>query len=281
MKIIDSHVHFWHPDKLRYTWLDDLPILNRPYLPDDYREAIGDIDVSGVVFVQADCLPQQGFDEAKWVASLGEPVAGIVAFAALEKGDAVRPELDALKDVAQVVGIRRLIQSESMGFSIQPDFIKGVQALTDYDLPFDICIYHHQLSDIIELVRQCPDVRFILDHCGKPDIASGLLDPWRENIRTLAGFENVSCKISGLVTEVNHDSWTVDDLRPYIEHVVESFGIGRVSYGSDWSVVNLAGDYQSWWEAQKSILNELSTDEQIAFYSKNTTNFYGLNTHAI
>ncbi len=139
MKIIDSHVHFWNPTQLRYPWLDELPALQRPFLPSDYQHAANET-VSGIVFVQADCLPEQGLAEVDWVAGLGEMVRAIVAFAQLQKRPLVK-------------GVRRLIQSGADDFAMQPDLIRGVQLLAEYDFRFDICIKHHQLTAVAELVR--------------------------------------------------------------------------------------------------------------------------------
>jgi predicted TIM-barrel fold metal-dependent hydrolase len=274
MQIIDSHVHFWNPHQLRYLWLDDVTALNRPYLPTDYQLAVGDIEVSGIVFVQADAIPQEALDEVRWVQSLDSTAKSIVAFAPLEQGDAARPLLERLAVEPRVRGVRRLLQSEVVDFATQPDFVRSVQSLGDYQLSFDICIFHHQLPAVIALVRQCPQITFVLDHGGKPGIKAGLIDPWREHIQALASFENVSCKLSGLVTEAEPETWTADDLRPYISHLLDAFGTERLMFGSDWPVVNLAGGYGRWFSALKLILDELSDDERRSIYASNAARVY-------
>ena len=274
MKIIDSHVHFWNPDHLQYDWLADVAAINRPFLPVNYKEATTDIDVRGIVFVQADCIAEQALNEVQWVNTLDAPIQAIVAFAPLEQGNKAQKAVEELTDQPNVRGIRRLIQSEVRGFANQPSFIEGVQLLEPLGLTFDICVSHHQLPDVINLVQQCPDTRFVLDHAGKPNIKSALLDPWREQIRQLAEFDNISCKISGLFTEANHDNWTTDDLKPYVEHLLEIFGIRRLMFGSDYPVLTLAGQYQQWWTAIKSLTQTLSYDEQEAFYFNNAKEFY-------
>lgn len=278
MKLIDSHMHLWNPDLLTYSWLSDIPPLNRPFLPSDFRTAITSFEVESAVFVQADCLPQQGIEEVKWVSQIAAdvPVSGIVAFAPLEHGDAARPTLQALTAYPLVKGIRRLIQSEPAGFSTQPDFIKGVQALVDYGFSFDLCIRHHQLPDVIKLVAQCPQVSFVLDHIGKPDIAHGEIDRWREDIQALAQYPNVSCKLSGMVTEANHANWTPDNLHPYVEHVLNTFITQRIMFGSDWPVCTLAAAYQRWLETVQQFVSHLSADDQRHIFYKNAQNFYRL-----
>ncbi|MAU09871.1 MAG: amidohydrolase [Anaerolineaceae bacterium] len=268
MQIVDSHVHFWHPEQRRYAWLDEIPALNRPILPRDYDIATDSIDIAAIVFVQAACKDNQALDEVKWVNTLDERIEGIVAFAPLEKGDAVRDWLDTLSGYARVKGVRRLIQSEELGFAIQPTFIQGVQALADYDFSFDICVYHYQLPDVIDLVQQCPQVNFVLDHGGKPNIKGALFDPWREHIDALAQFDNISCKISGLVTEADHAHWTADNLAPYIDHLLSTFGSQRLMFGSDYPVVNRAGEYERWFNVLQSQLSGLSaTQKQDLFYN--------------
>ncbi len=277
MQIIDSHVHFWNPRHLRYPWLDEAGALNRSFLPSDHQTAVGEIEIGGVVFVQADCIPSAGLDEVHWIQGLDSRIKRIVAFAPLEQSDAARPLLERLAAEDRVAGVRRLIQSEAVDFAMQPEFVRGVQALSDYQLSFDICIFHPQLPAVIALVRQCPQIRFVLDHGGKPGIKAGLVDPWREHIRTLASFDNVCCKLSGMVTEADMDSWTTDDLRPYVDHLLETFGTDRLLFGSDWPVVNLAGGYQRWFSTLKTFLDPLSADEQRAIYLNNAAQFYGMN----
>lgn len=273
-QVIDSHVHFWNPKHLRYTWLDGNDKLNQPYFPADYQADVQDVDVKGIVFVQANCADEQAMDEVTWVESLDDRIQAIVAFAPLELGDASRPMLEKLAARQRVKGIRRLIQSEGAGFSVQPAFVQGVQALTDYNLTFDICVVHHQLEDTLALVRQCPDVNFVLDHGGKPGIRTGLLDPWREHIQQLAQFDNVTCKLSGLITEANHDSWSLNDLRPYISHLLATFGARRIMFGSDYPVLNLAGSYKRWFAALDASLSDLSDDEKQAIYVETASKFY-------
>ncbi|MBZ0284443.1 MAG: amidohydrolase family protein [Anaerolineae bacterium] len=278
MKIIDSHMHLWNPALLNYAWLEGEPVLKRPFLPADFRAASAGLNIESVVFVQADCLPEQGVEEVKWVTQIAPdvPVSGIVAFAPLEHGDAARPTLQALTAYPLVKGVRRLIQSEAAGFSIQPDFIKGVQAVADYGFSFDLCIRHHQLADVIHLVTQCPNVSFILDHVGKPAIAAGEIARWRDEIQSLAQHENVHCKLSGMVTEANYTNWTADDLRPYVEHVLNIFGTQRIMFGSDWPVSTLAASYQRWLETAQQFVSHLSADDQQRIFYENAKDFYRL-----
>ena len=123
---------------------------------------------------------------------------------------------------------------------------KGRSALPDYGLTADLCCNFRQLGPTVELVRQCPNTQFILDHIAKPNIRGGEMEPWASQMRDLASLPNVMCKISGVATEANHDSWTIDEIRPYVMHVLEVFGEDRVVFGSDWPVCTLATPYRRW-----------------------------------
>jgi L-fuconolactonase len=151
-----------------------------------------------------------------------------------------------------------------------------VQILAQYGFSFDLCIYHPQLADVLTLVAQCPYVSFVLDHIGKPDIRNGLLEPWKRQIAELASFPNVHCKLSGMVTEADHNAWQPADLRPYADHVLQSFGADRVMFGSDWPVATLASSYRRWFETALSFIAGLSADEQSKILRENAIHFYRL-----
>ena len=280
--IVDTHVHLWHPEQLRYPWLSEVPTLNRPYLLKDYTEAYGALDIESIVFVQCDTHPDDGLKETNWVTDLATRVdpriQGIVAWAPLEEGEQVAPFVEKLAANPLVKGIRRLIQSESVDFCVQPNFVSGVKTLSRYGLSFDICIFHPQLANAIRLVEQCPHVQFILDHIGKPDIKNQLFAPWKQEIETLASFPNVHCKISGLVTEADFEVWTPADLQPYIEHVISCFGFDRVIYGSDWPVSTQASDYPRWVQTLKEAVSGCSSEALGNLFRGNAIKFYRLDS---
>ena len=278
--IVDTHVHLWDPQRLPYPWLTGVPRLNRAYLVDDYRRACGEVAVAKIVFVQADTDFARYREEVEWVTAVAaaEPrLAAIVAWAPLERGTAAEPEVAVLAARPLVRGVRRIIQSEEdIGFCLRPDFVHGVQLLARHDLTFDICINHRQLANTIKLVEQCPEVTFVLDHIGKPDIRRHLLDPWRAELRTLSTFPNVWCKLSGLVTEADHAHWTRDDLKPYVDHVVECFGFARTMYGSDWPVAVQATDCPRWVETLAWAVSGCSTEQLRNLFHDNALAFYRL-----
>lgn len=143
-------------------------------------------------------------------------------------------------------------------------------------LDFPIIDAHHQMANTIKLVQQCPEVSFILDHIGKPDIKNQVFDPWKQQLKTLSKFKNVGCKISGLATEADTQNWTDSDLRPYIDHVIECFGFDRIVYGGDWPVATLATDYPRWVETLYQTVEHCNHSEKSKLYRENAITFYNL-----
>jgi L-fuconolactonase len=279
--IVDSHLHLWDLDKLHYPWLADVPFLNRTFLLEDFREACGSVEVESMVFLQCEVHPTESLNEAKWVISLARKdnrIKGIVPSAPLEKGDGARKFLEELTTASPLIkGIRRVIQFEpDLDFCLRPDFVRGVQALADYDLSFDICISHIHLANTIRMVERCPKVSFILDHIGKPDIKEQLFEPWMRELRELASFPNVHCKMSGLVTEADLKRWTREELKPYIDHTMDCFGPDRVIYGGDWPVAFQATDYPRWVETLNWALRNYSLENKRKIFHDNAVRFYRL-----
>lgn len=276
--IIDAHVHLWDIDHINYAWLPDVPPINKTHRPEDFTEACGPVDVEGIIFVQADA--DESLREAEWVTELSKAdprIQGIVAKASLEQGDGARGDLEVLSSNPLVKGIRRLIQSEEdPEFCIAPNFVKGVQLLPEFGLHFELCILHHQLANTIKLVAQCPEVRFNLNHIGKPAIKDQVFEPWRSELAELAGFENVTCKLSGLANEADNETWTASDLQPYIDHVIECFGFDRVMFGGDWPVATLATDYPRWVETLEQAVAGCSDTELRKLFVENAKAFYRL-----
>jgi L-fuconolactonase len=278
--IIDSHVHLYDPGIISYPWMAGEPVLNKVHSPADFSTACEPIQVDGIVFVEVDAAPDNRLKEAQWVTGLAARdgrIKAIVAAAPLELGEAAHPDLERLAALPLVRGIRRLIQSEpDPEFCLRPDFVTGVKLLAAHDLSFDLCVYHHQLGYALELVRRCPEIRFVLDHVGKPDIRAGLMDPWRSHIRELSALPNVWCKLSGMATEADHDAWSHNDLRPYIDNVVESFGFSRLMFGGDWPVSTLATDYPRWVETVLWATASCTVEEHQRLFRETAAEFYRL-----
>lgn len=278
--IVDTHLHVWDIDRLDYPWLQEVPLINKTFLLDDYNRACVPVTVERMVFVQCEAAFSQFMQEAEWVDSLADHesrLQGIVPWAPLENGDRARADLERLASNPRVKGIRRIIQFEQdITFCLRPDFVRGVQALAHYNLSFDICVAPQHLPNTIKLVQQCPNVQFVLDHCAKPDVKHQRLDPWRADIATLAAFPNVWCKISGLVTEADHNNWQNTQLKPYIDYVIEQFGFDRVMYAGDWPVASQAATYPRWVEALLWAVQACSPDELKHLFHDNAITFYKL-----
>ena len=278
--IVDSHVHLADPKRFGYAWTKNAPSLNRTVLPQDLTKAAAPVQVDQIVFVEVDVDHPQHVAEAAWIQSLAQAdprVKGMVAALPLEKGKAAQAELDKLRQNKILRGIRRLIQNQAdPDFCIQPKFIEGLKLLSAHDLVFDICIFHHHLPNAIKMVRQCPEVRFILDHIGKPAIKAGVMDPWRKDLKELASLPNVHCKISGVTTEADHKNWTREQLKPYIAHTIDVFGFDRVMYGGDWHVLELAGTYPQWVEIVDWVVDSATPAEKRKLFRDNAIRFYRL-----
>lgn len=276
--VIDTHLHLWDPRHIHYPWLADNALLNRAYLLDDYRAATQSIPIESMVFVQCEADFSQFDAEAAWVASLAkaEPrIKGLVAWAPLEKGGAVRADLEKLRRHDILRGIRRIIQFEAdMDFCLRADFIEGVRALRDFDLSFDICIDRRHMANVLKFVQRVPDVPMVLDHIGKPDIKNGVMQPWAEQMRELARFPHVSCKISGVATEADHGNWSQDDLKRYIDVAIDAFGFDRIMFGGDWPVALQAIQYSRWTALLDAVFAGASAEERRKFWRSNAARFY-------
>ncbi|HEY8599915.1 MAG TPA: amidohydrolase family protein [Thermomicrobiales bacterium] len=279
--IVDSHLHLWDPQRFRMRWVDGNAVLDQPYGLADYREHTAGVAIEAMVYLQVEVEPAYALLEARWAAERAaeDPrLQALVPWAPLEYGEQARAFLDALVATSPLVkGVRRLIQGEpDPEFCVQPRFVRGVQLLAEYGLSCDLCITHEQLPGTIQLVRQCPEVSFVLDHIGKPDIKGRVLDPWRERIAELAASPNVLCKISGLVTEADHQHWTPADLLPYVDHIVKSFGENRIMFGGDWPVAFQASTYPRWVETVDALTMNLSPEGKHKLWAENARRFYRL-----
>ena len=278
MRILDAHVHFWNPDRLHYPWLSAAPELQRAFLPPDLP-ALGDGALDGVIFVEANCRTTENLGELDFIDSLiesGAPILGTVAFVDMCDSTRRATILPELARRTRVVGVRHNIQRQPTGYAIQAEFVRGAQDVGCMGLSFDLCITADQLVEATDLVRRCPDTTFVLDHCGKPDIAGGALEPWATDLRRLAEYANVACKLSGLLSEARPDQRTVSGIFPFASHAMECFGPDRLMYGSDWPVVSTAGGEPLW----RSFVLEATANwpdaARQAFFFDNAVRFYGI-----
>jgi len=205
----------------------------------------------------------------------GNRIAGIVASGRPER-DGFEAHLDALAVNPKVKGVRRILHTGTDDVGQGKMFIENVARLGEYGLSFDICVLARQLPVAINLVSKCPDVAFILDHCGVPDVKGRALHPWRDYIRELSKFPNVACKVSGLVAYGDPSNWKAEDLRSFVDHVIESFGWNRVMFGSDWPVCNLTASYKKWVETLLDLTHSAGEANQKKLFSENAIRIYRL-----
>lgn len=276
--IVDAHLHIWDTKHLSYPWLNDISLLNRPFLPEDYIEASRDLVVEKMVFLQCECDPEEHIEEVEWVMKQAEReprLKGLVPFAPLELGNGVEEELSMFTNNKMIKGIRRIIQFEpDLNFCLREDFITGVNLLPKYDFTFDICIDHRHNQNIIQFLEKVQNVPCMLNHIGKPDIKNNKLDPWRSEIKTIASFPNVFCKVSSIATEADHQSWTIEQLRPYVDCIFENFGFQRTVFASDWPVSSQAATYPVCVDTLLTLVKGASPKELYRLFRQNAEEFY-------
>jgi len=273
-------IHLLDTSRFKYSWASGAPKLGRDWTIHDLERAAKPYVIESMVFVEVDVDYPQHMDEAAWVQQLANNdsrLKGCVASLPLEEGPKLEADLETLSRLPVVKGIRRLIQNKSdVEFALRPGFLAATKLLPKFNYTFDICIYHHQFGNAIELVRRCPEVSFVLDHIGKPGIKDGLTQPWMRHIREMSELPNVMCKLSGVTTEADHASWTREQLRPYIDHVIDCFGFDRLMYGGDWPVAELAGKYTDWLEVLDWATSHCTAEERRKLFRDNGRRAYRL-----
>ncbi len=274
--IIDSHHHFWKYDPVEYDWIDDkMNKIRKDFLPGNLEEEIHKSGVNGVVTVQA----RQCIEETEWLlkmASENDFIKGVVGWLPIGNDD-FKYYLEQYASHEKLVALRHVIQGETdENFILREQFNKGISLLKAYDMVYDILIFERHLPQTIEFVKNHPNQVFVMDHIAKPLIAKNELSPWRENILKLAQFDNVYCKMSGMVTEADFTNWTENQLQPYFDTVIEAFGSDRLMFGSDWPVCLVGVEYKQWFELVKKQVSKLSTDEQKSILGTNAIKAYKL-----
>jgi len=278
MKIIDTHQHLWDLEQFTYAWCNDIPILNRSYRTEDYLEATRGVDLAKSVHVEADVDEPYMIDETRHILSLADgstPIEGVVACGRPEYPN-FKEYLDQIAGHPKLKGIRRVLHVQPDETAQSRTFIENIQLLEQYDLSYDICCQSRQLPVAINLIRECPNVSFILDHCGVPIVKEKALNPWRDHVQQISEFPNVVCKVSGLVSSADPDNWTPEDLRPYVDHVINCFGWDRVMFGSDWPVCTLVASFKEWLDAAMLLTQDAGEDNRRKLFSENAERVYRL-----
>jgi predicted TIM-barrel fold metal-dependent hydrolase len=279
MQIVDTHQHLWDLDLFQYSWLQSIPRLDHSFRMADYLHATAGLNVVKSVHLEADVDEAFMLAETLHLLELagqpGNPLTAIVACARPES-QGFHAHLKKIAGNPSLKGIRRVLHTQPDDLGRDATFMENVGSLADYGLSFDICVLARQLPVAINLVACCPRVTFILDHCGVPQVKEKVLDPWRSHIAELAQFPNVFCKISGIVAYADPQKWTAEDLRPYVEHVIASFGWDRVLFGSDWPVCTLAASLRQWVDALRLLTKDGGEANQQKLFHDNAVRVYGL-----
>ena len=259
---VDSHHHFWNYSVQEYGWIGEpMKAIRRTFEPSDLKAAVAPVGVDAVVSVQA----RQTVEETDFLlahASKNEFIRGVVGWVPLVE-EGVENVIEHYKAHAKFKGVRHVVQDEpDVNFIMRDDLSRGVSQLKKFGLVYDILIFERQLKPSIQFVDRHPDQVFVLDHIAKPKIKAGELEPWTTDIREMAKRPNVYCKISGMVTEADWETWTPETLRPYIDTVLEAFGPKRLMFGSDWPVMLVACPYSHWWQVVNTAIAGLSESER-------------------
>jgi len=240
---IDAHQHFWRYNPAHQVWMtDEMAVLRRDHLPEELLPLLHAVGFDGCIAVQA----RQMIEETEWLLQLADAhpfIKGVVGWVDL-RSHGLRAQLERFAPHPAFVGVRHVVHDEPDDtFMLLPEFRRGIAQLRAFDLAYDLLLYPRHLPVAMKLAREFPDQRFVLDHIAKPAIREGLISPWREDLERLAECPNVTCKLSGLVTEAQWGRWRPEDFQRYLDIVVAAFGPDRLMIGSDWPVCTLSGDY--------------------------------------
>jgi L-fuconolactonase len=273
---LDSHQHFWSYSEREYDWIDErMSAIRRDFAPEDLEPILHRNGFTGSVAVQV----RQSLEETNYLLRLADAhdfIRGVVGWVDLGSPGA-RGDLERLRQHPRFRGVRHVVQAEPDDrFLLREDFLRGVELLRELHLTYDILVYHRHLPVVVDFVARFPDNRLVLDHIGKPAIAKGELEPWATSIRKLGKFENLYCKVSGMVTEADWTGWKRSDFRLYLEIVLESFGPRRLLFGSDWPVATLAASYEEVVAIVADFIDPLASSEKDAVLGGNAADFYRL-----
>lgn len=272
---LDSHQHFWIYDPIRDNWItEEMEVIRHDFLPSDLKPLLDVNGIQGCVAVQAD-QSEAETDFLLNLASEHDFIQGVVGWVDL-CAEQIRERLDYYSQFPKLKGFRHILQAEAPEFILRPEFQSGIAALQSYGFTYDILIYPKHLPQSIKLVQAHPEQLFVIDHLAKPDTKSGRFEGWDSELKAIAAYDHVYCKLSGMITEADLKSWTKEDIFPYMDKVFEAFGAERLMFGSDWPVCKLAGEYEVVCELVDEYLSKLSIAEQEMVWGKNAKHFYNL-----
>jgi len=273
---IDAHQHFWQFNPQRDRWItDDMAVIRNDYMPEDLQPLLQENGFDGCIAIEAAPSEAQT-DFLVALASQFSYIKGVVGWVDLQV-DTISSRLEHFSQYKIIKGFRHALQGEPRrNLMLSPAFIRGMAALEAFNFTYDLLIFPDQLIYSKYLAARFPEQKFVIDHLAKPFIRKGEIKEWTLDMEAIAKLPNVWCKLSGMVTEANWKTWRKEDLRPYINVVVESFGIDRILFGSDWPVCQLAASYGEVVEIVRDYFSAFSPGEQQKVFGGNATNFYSL-----
>lgn len=273
---IDSHNHFWNYDPAHHAWIsDDMEIIRQDFLPEDLEPILQEYGFQGCVAVQADQTETENHFLIEQALN-NDFIKGVVGWVDF-KAKNIEDRLAYYKQFKRVKGFRHILQGEAdRAYMLNEDFKRGIAKLKDFGYTYDILIYTDQLAYTEAFVAAFPDQPFVIDHLAKPDIKNGEINQWMQGIKSIAQHKNVSCKLSGMVTEAHWQNHQYDEFVPYMDVVFEAFGADRVMYGSDWPVCRVAATYGNMLSIPEKYVARLSAGEQAKFWGGNAAAFYNL-----
>jgi L-fuconolactonase len=277
MQRIDAHQHFWQFDPVRDNWItEEMSVIRRDFLPADLLPLLQRNEIDGSVLVQT-CQDEADNDFMLKLAAENDFIKGIVGWVDL-RAENVEDRLKYYRDShPKMKGFRHVLQAEpDEKFMLRDDFKRGISLLNQYGFTYDILIYPNHIKYASELVAEFPGQKFVIDHLAKPYIKMQEIGQWQRDMEYLAYYQNVYCKVSGMLTEADWYGWRTEDFMPYLDVVFKSFGSQRVMYGSDWPVCTLAGGYNRALEILQIYASRYSQDEQEQFFGGNAIRFYNL-----
>jgi L-fuconolactonase len=279
--IIDTHQHLWDLSKFRLPWIKPGSVLNRNFLPSDYRQATEGLNIVKAVYMEVDLDPAQQTAEAEYVTDLCKggntlTVAGIISGRPASEG--FKSYITPFKDHRYIKGVRQILHGGDTpaGYCVSEAFVRGIRLLGELGLSFDLCLRPGELGDGAKLIAQCPDTRFILDHCGNVDVQAKDSSQWKRGMEAIAKHKRVMCKVSGIIVSAKPGHWSAQDLAPFINYTLDTFGPDRVMFGGDWPVCTQTATYKQWLDALKTIVSNRSETDQRKLFHDNAVRYYGL-----
>ena len=276
MKRIDSHQHFWKFDPVRDSWInDEMRSIQKDFFPEDLQAILKQNGFDGCVAVQSDQSEAENHFHLQHTEKF-DFIKGIVGWVDLQSSS-VEERLQYYSSFKKMKGFRHVLQGEAQrDLMLQPAFMNGISLLKKYNFTYDILIFKDQLQYLPKFVSAFPDQPFVIDHIAKPDIKNSDIDQWKKDMKQLSQFENLYCKISGMVTEADWQNWKKEDFKPYMDVAVETFGTDRLLFGSDWPVCLVAASYDEMLRIVEDYFSSFSKEEQNKFFGLNAIRFYNL-----